>query len=366
MAAGFNIGSFVGGLAKSLDDRLKDDMRRTGERSDRVRDYHVTRASRKEERFEAEQKELEETLSNLAGFMSQSGIEIPEGVTEADFAAQLYKGAGGTLSGGKQLVKDLSEHRSKAGDIKGLIQKADFATKGKGFGDYVNNFVRRPSSMIKVPENLRGGTGFLKNVDITKGMQGEMDAMFTGDKQADKFDVSGLSLDRSKMVGSKEYSLSMETAELGNKQAKANLNKTLRENAMLGSIDKDQVNKDYNRVLADGVKAAGIAVSISDNGTPQFDIKTGTQQYKDVQKVYANALQNVTENALRTNALSMPGMKSTLKTLAQSPYLAPINTVKNKIDPSNFVIGQIYSTKNKGDVLWTGNMDTSIFLKGAK
>ena len=361
------MGAIVGGIAKSLDERLKDDMRRTAERSDRVREYHVTRASRKEERFEAEQKELEETLSNLASFMSKSGIEIPEGVTEADFAAQLYKGAGGTISGGKELVKSLRLHDEKKGDIKGLIKQANFATKGKGFGDYINNFVRRPSSMIKVPENLRGGTGFLKNVDITKGIQGEMDSMLTRDKQADKFDVSGISLDRSKMVGSKEYSLSMETAKLGNEQAKANLNKTLRENTMLGSIDKEQVNKDYNRVLADGIKAAGIAVSLSSNGTPEFDIKTGTQQYKDVQKVYADALQNVTENALRTNALSMPGMKSTLKTLAQSDYLVPIDTVKNKIDPSQFIKGKIYNTTSgKGPIIWTGSMDTSIYLTGTK
>ena len=191
---------FVTGIAKSVDDRLKDDMRRTAERSDRVREYHVTRASRKEERFEEDQRELAETLSNLAGFMSESGIDIPEGVTEADFAAQLYKGAGGTLSGGKQLVKDLSTHRSKAGSIKGLIQQANFVTKGKGFGEYVNNFVRRPSTMIKVPENLKGGTGFLKNADITKGLQSEMNAQFGATKQADKFDVSGISLDRSKMV----------------------------------------------------------------------------------------------------------------------------------------------------------------------
>ena len=364
---GINFGSFVGGLAKSLDERLKDDMRRTAERSDRVREYHVTRASRKEERFEEDQRELEETLSNLAGFMAESGIDIPEGMTKADFAAQLYSGAGGTLSNGKQLVKDLTVHRNKAGDIKGLINQANLVTQGKGFGDYINNFVRRPSTMIKVPENLRGGTGFLKKADITKGLQAEMDAQFGAEKQADRFDVAGLSLDRSKMVGAKEYSLSMETAKLGNEQAKANLNKTLRENTMLGSIDKQQVNKDYNRVLADGIKAAGIAVSLSADGTPQFDIKTGTEQYKDVQKVYADALQNVTENALRTNALSMPGMKSTLKTLGQSDYLVPIDTVKNKIDPSQFIIGKIYNTTSgKGPIIWTGSMDTSIYLTGIK
>ena len=49
---GINMGAVFGGLAKSLDDRLKDDMRRTGERSDRVRDYHITRASSKQDKFD--------------------------------------------------------------------------------------------------------------------------------------------------------------------------------------------------------------------------------------------------------------------------------------------------------------------------
>ena len=119
---------FVTGIAKSVDERLKDDMRRTAERSDRVREYHVTRATRKEERFEEDQRELEETLSNLASFMDKSGVDIPEGMTKADFAAQLYSGAGGTLSSGKQLVSDLRTHISKAGDMKGLINQANLVT----------------------------------------------------------------------------------------------------------------------------------------------------------------------------------------------------------------------------------------------
>ena len=114
--AGFGLGSFIGGMAKSLDERLKDDMRRTAERSDRVREYHVTRAARKEERFEEEQKELQEVLQNLSSYMDKAGIEIPEGMTKADFAAQLYTTGGGTISSGKQLIADLDEHYKKKGD----------------------------------------------------------------------------------------------------------------------------------------------------------------------------------------------------------------------------------------------------------
>ena len=360
MAAGFNIGSFIGGVAKSLDERLKDDMRRTAERSDRVREYHVTRASRKEERFEEDQRELEETLSNLAGFMAESGIDIPEGMTKADFAAQLYSGAGGTLSNGKQLVKDLTIHRNKAGDIKGLINQANLVTQGKGFGDYINNFVRRPSTMIKVPENLRGGTGFLKKADITKGLQAEMDAQFGAEKQADRFDVAGLSLDRSKMVGAKEYSLGMEKENVGLKQAKANLATTLKENAMKGSIDTTQVNKNFKDVITQGVQGAGIAVDTS-SGSPVFDIKGSVEKFKAVQKVYQDSLKNVVENSVDTNSLAVPGMKATLKTLAiaSQKYLQPIDPRKNNLSKSDYIVGQTYKTNN-GLMLWTGSVDTSI------
>lgn len=361
---------FVTGIAKSVDERLKDDMRRTAERSDRVREYHVTRATRKEERFEEDQRELEETLSNLASFMDKSGVDIPEGMTKADFAAQLYSGAGGTISAGKQLVSDLRTHISKAGDMKGLINQANLVTGGKGMGDYINNFVRRPSTMIKVPENLRGGVGFLKKADITKGLQSEMDAQFGTTKQADKFDVSGLSLDRSKMVGAKEYSLAMEKETIGLKQAKANLATTLKENAMKGNIDNAQVNKDFKTVIVSGAQGAGVAVDTS-SGSPVFDIKGSVEKFKAVQKVYQDSLKNVVENAVDTKSLDVPGMRQTLKSLAlgASKYITPIDTVKNKIDPSQFIVGQVYkTTSGKGSILWTGpnSMDNPIYITGSK
>jgi len=351
---------FVTGIAKSVDDRLKDDMRRTAERSDRVREYHVTRASRKEERFEEDQRELQETLSNLASFMDKSGVEIPEGMTKADFAAQLYSGAGGTISSGKQLVSDLRTHISKAGDMKGLINQANLVTGGKGMGQYINNFVRRPSSMIKVPENLRGGVGFLKKADITKGLQSEMDAQFGATKQADKFDVSGISLDRSKMVGAKEYSLAMEKENIGLQQAKANLETTLKENLMKGNIDNIQVNRDFTKVITQGVQGAGIAVDNS-SGSPVFDIKGSVEKFKAVQKVYQDSLKNVVENAVGTKSLAVPGMKSTLKTLAlaSQKYLQPIDPRKNNLSKSDYIVGQTYKTNN-GLMLWTGSVDTSI------
>ena len=351
-----NFGSFVGGLAKSLDDRLQDDMRRSAERSDRVREYHVTRATRKQERFEKEQKELEETLKGLAGLLSGSDIKLPEGMTKADFAAQLYAGAGGDLTSGKELLSSLKAHREKEDNISGLIKKADMVTQGKGFGDYINNFVRRPESMIKIPEGLKGGTGFLKNVDITKGIQAEMDTMFKGEPQAEKFDIKGLGIDRSKMVAAKEYALSMEKETIGLEQAKANLNETIIENKQKGAIDKTQVNKDFDTMVKAASKAKNIPVKIDGLGNVVgFDLKTTDDKYKDLQNIYKDSLRFITENAAETKSLNMPGMKSTLKTLA----IGSLNYNKAIVAyKSDYVVGNIYRNKT-GSILWTGDDKTS-------
>ena len=196
MFGGIKLGDVVGGLAKSLDERLKDDMRRTDERSDRIKEFHVRRGIEKQERFEKEQKDLEENLRQLAGLMKTSDIEIPDGMTEADFAAQLYSGAGGTLSAGKQLYADLMEHQKMGGSVKKLLgESTKFQAAGKGFGDYVNNFVRRPENILKPMGSVIQGTGFLKDAKIDTGVSAEMTAMFGEEKQADRFDVSGIGID---------------------------------------------------------------------------------------------------------------------------------------------------------------------------
>jgi len=338
---------FVTGIAKSVDERLKDDMRRTAERSDRVREYHVTRATRKEERFEEDQRELEETLSNLASFMDKSGVDIPEGMTKADFAAQLYSGAGGTLSSGKQLVSDLRTHISKAGDMKGLINQANLVTGGKGMGDYINNFVRRPSTMIKVPENLRGGTGFLKKADITKGLQAEMDASFGTTKQADKFDVSGISLDRSKMVDAIKYGKEQTATDLAIEQAQANIRKTNYETDMAdaytssGFMSKFEKDK---KALAD---ARGIQLDQNNN----INIKNAREKKIDLGKFQADLIKSMV-NTANTATGTLNDKRNLALILSQASvkddkgnYLIAPKTMPSKA--KDLVSGTVYNMLNK-------------------
>ena len=80
---------FIGGLAKSIDERLKDGMRRTEERADRILERTSIRAEREQQRAEEEQREVSEVLKNLASLVEDA--DVPEGMTKYDYAAQLYK-----------------------------------------------------------------------------------------------------------------------------------------------------------------------------------------------------------------------------------------------------------------------------------
>jgi len=334
---------FVTGISKSLDERLKDDMRRTAERSDRVREYHVTRATRKEERFEEDQRELQETLSNLASFMDKSGVDIPEGMTKADFAAQLYSGAGGTISAGKQLVSDLRTHISKAGDMKGLINQANLVTGGKGMGDYINNFVRRPSTMIKVPENLRGGTGFLKKADITKGLQAEMDAQFGAEKQADKFDVAGLNLDRSKMVTAQSFAMEEQMKKLAIEEKIADIAETKRkagiENAWSNSELRSNINNNSKNLAFSGVP-------INDDGS--IDIKTAMEKNIDLKNTLASLVSITTKQSNdNKGTLANQGNVATILGLASTKnkngdYAIGMQKLMKKTKPKE---GSVYNIK---------------------
>jgi hypothetical protein len=346
---GINFGSFIGGLAKSLDERLQDDMRRTAERSDRVREYHVTRAARKEERFEEEQKELQEVLQNLSSYMDKAGIEIPEGMTKADFAAQLYTTGGGTLSSGKQLVADLDEHYKKKGDIKGLINQASLVTQGKGFGDYINNFVRRPDTMIKIPENLRGGVGFLKDVDITKGIQDETDAMLAREKQPEKFDVKGLGFDRSKMIFAEKYEKEQKATDLAIEKAEADIKKTLADAKVENAFTRSGFESRLEKIKRAKADATGIQLDTAGN----IDIKTAREKKIDISKFQTEIVETLTKSGLDATGTFMDGRNLSLVVQQASVkddkgnYLIQIN--KPPETAKDLSSGKVYNMKKKGE-----------------
>lgn len=344
------LGSFIGGLAKSLDERLQDDMRRTQERSERVRDYHIRRSTEKQERFEAEQRELEEVLTNLASLVEDA--EVPEGMNKMDYAAQLYKAGGGTVSGGQQFYANLSDARLKGTKVSDVVTFADMQTGGRKVGDYVDQFVKRPETLVKVPEGLKGGVGFLAKADITKGLDEEMQTMFGTPKDVEKFDIGQATIDYGKLPGAVEYGLGMDLKDIQLRTAKANLAGIMKDNALKGSIDTGDVYKQYNEVLKAHAGKAGLAFDVDSTGAAIFNVKTGTQGYTELQGAYAKALRNVAENA--AGSLNVPGMKETLKTLSTSAlgYLVPNDPTKT--GNTNYQVGDLILDKNGDTILYLG------------
>ncbi len=93
----------ITGLAKSVDDQLKNDMLRTQKRMDGMEQYRVTRKRAEIERKQKETSELSDLLERFAN--SFTGGDL-------DKAEQLYLGAGGNLQDGLDYYKTLKENQA--------------------------------------------------------------------------------------------------------------------------------------------------------------------------------------------------------------------------------------------------------------
>ena len=84
---GFATG-FITGLAKSVDEQLKTDMKRTQDRLDGMAQYRVTRRRAQLERKDKEKEELRESVLKLASLVGGDTTK----------AIQMYKAAGNNVS----------------------------------------------------------------------------------------------------------------------------------------------------------------------------------------------------------------------------------------------------------------------------
>jgi len=318
MFKNIKLGDVLGGAAKSLDDRLKDDMRRTEDRSERVREYHITRRRAKEERYEEEQRELKDTLSNLASLVEDT--DVPIGMTKMDYAAQLYKAGGSTITGGNTLFANLSAERMKGGNgvIKKIVDFAETKTKGLGVGDYVDQFVNRPDSLVNIPAELKGGAGLfgkLFDVDTTAGLQDEMKGMFPERAPVEKRDIGMATVKYGDMSGAVEYTQGQEISDLQIRQARANLAETERK----AGIENAWSNSELRANISDITSSAEFSgVPLNDDGT--IDVKTAKDQNIDIGDALTNIVSRSTRAATdNTGTLLNKGNISTLVSLASTP-----------------------------------------------
>lgn len=250
---------FAGELAKSLDERLKDGMRRTEERADRILERTSIRAEREAERVEKEEREVADLLTAFSNMIDKS--QIPEGMTKMDYAAGLYRRGGGTIEGATTYLADLREHQKSGGDVSSLVNYASLKTGGYGEADYINQFVRRPDTLVRVPEGMKGGVGLygkLFDVDVTEGLQAEIDASFGVQKPVTKFEMDQLQFkEGAKLVGAEEYERQRKKDEVAIQTAEVALERQKKEIAQIGTLGASEVRGFYSDFEDQHVKALG-------------------------------------------------------------------------------------------------------------
>ena len=351
----------------SLDDSFKSNLQDTKDKKTKIRDYLVQRQMARDERKEEKENELDDVLKNLASFLGKSDINVPEGMTEADFAAQLYKGSGGTIDSGKKLIEDLNTHYAKVGEVKGLFDHVDLVAQGKNFGDYITNFVRTPEKLVSVPTAMTGGVGFLKNVDITEGIKEEMDALGIIKKQPPVFDVRGASLDRTKMVQAQEYALQKKAAETNQKLAQAKIDKMYSDAKLTGKdIDGSDLRTNYNLILKGKSSGLNIPYTEDSQGNIIFQIKRGDDKFEDIQKLHKGLLQQMVEQAKNTDVLNFSQVQNVLSSFGSinlqynDPIVQGGTQQQLPIPPEKMIVGEMYKGKDGGIFIWTGDTKTSI------
>jgi len=191
------LSGLVTGLATSVDDVLKKDMKRTQERIDGMAQYRVTRRRAALEAQDKEKKEIQDSINKLASLV---GGDI-------DKAASLYVSGGQTVDGANDLYKELKSNVDADKDINAILTFADVAEPGQ-ITDYLKQFVT-PISTLPVSKTEAPGAGLygaLFKPDTQKMVERQVaEAAPIGDQTKRAMGITGATIDRSKMLAAEEY-----------------------------------------------------------------------------------------------------------------------------------------------------------------
>lgn len=193
----------IGGAAKSLDQRLQEDMRRTEERAENT--AKERRLAKKEQAIK--DREFEEAMGSYT--KSILGALGPDAST-SDAIRILKSYSGGetpTLATAKLAAEDVLKNTNAGIDVMALSTH----TTGQDDGTFtMDEFIRslRPASTLApIGEGQMMGSGFLKNVDI--GARIDKDVPIA-ERDTTKFDVGTVELDKSQMLDAVAYSQKQE------------------------------------------------------------------------------------------------------------------------------------------------------------
>ena len=87
MLQGIRLRDVAGGLAKSLDDRLKNSLDRNQAAADRIQDRQSIRAEREVQREEEENRQVSELLTEFANMVDES--QVPAGMTNVSVSCSI-------------------------------------------------------------------------------------------------------------------------------------------------------------------------------------------------------------------------------------------------------------------------------------
>jgi hypothetical protein len=126
---------FLTGLAKSVDEQLKTDMKRTQDRIDGMAQYRVTRRRAELERKDKEKEELRESVLKLASLVGGDTTK----------AIQMYKAVGNNISDANKFYDVALKSQRTLGEDFDIYKGVEFASINAPENikptDYLNNFV---------------------------------------------------------------------------------------------------------------------------------------------------------------------------------------------------------------------------------
>ena len=246
---------FAAGLAKSLDDNLKNSLNRTNSAIDRYRERQEAREESRMVEYKKNKKDTETAIQNFAGLIKANNL-MPEGTTGSvyDFAAQLYKSAGSVEAAG-QLYKDLTKTANTIG-FSGKDNPLEFVTdvaslNNMTFAETVNQLANRPEKFVMSDSKKIMGQGLLARADITSKVKQAISEVTSDIPEQDTdMTIPAAKIDRSKMLDAVTYKKEDELrkAQLANLVNRTKLNK-----AQIDKIYKEI--DDYGRLDLSGFKS---------------------------------------------------------------------------------------------------------------
>ena len=134
---------FITGLAKSVDEQLKTDMKRTQNRLDGMAQYRVTRRRAELERKDKEKEELRESVLKLASLVGGDTTK----------AIQMYKAAGNNTSDANKFYDIAVKSQRTLGEDFDISKAIEFSSINAPANikpaDYLNNFVDNSVGAVK-------------------------------------------------------------------------------------------------------------------------------------------------------------------------------------------------------------------------